>query len=689
MAAFSRLECVEKMPFTARMKWIRWCQICRLFAVVAWALFLLACAGWFRFADLAASPVKTDEMMFVLESANNAPLDFIWQGRKEFVQPPLADAALLAWMRVSGRIFPAAASETPSHFETDILKYTRMPFAMAGFLTVWVCAGWVWRRRGFWPALLLLAWMGILPFHVYFSREAGHAVWSMLFAALLFFRTLDGATALRRAERLPVWRYLEWGVWFLAACLSYSYGWAFAFWMWVLMLWASIGIGPCVRRWWRGGCLILILILTVAACCPWSTALSAFSASSGFSPAWILLRMLPLFLAGVNVWGVLWLLLAMAACYGMVRKSAGGGRGFTRTEFGFLTVAVWGGILFSSLALVFHRDGRFAVVAPVLPVFLVWAVMSLDAYALRGGCMVRRYGLLALSVVLVFILWRPALQVVRLEGNPVPYRKIQAWLNFSALPCDVTVLGVQSNEERVLPLYELKQSILKPVLTTSNSEEDFRTQVQELFGANRAQFLLALHPPESADGDGAWKWTHQWFARTATVTNEPGMWLRKRGFAPSEEFYRPESRNSLVASFRYNTRGDAVVRARKSGTPVLWFYEKGWQHVPLEENPFGDFDAWCFETNATLEVYNLTDRTMTTQCRVAAFALGGAKTLHSVGSAPLVFPAQEWVEKSFAVSLMPGFNRVEWSSPPLSRPVLLMMKDISFDPVMPPRKEAP
>ena len=67
----------------------------------------------------------------------------------------------------------------------------REPFALIGSLTVIGVTLWLARRRGLSAGILLGVWMGLLPLHVYHSREAYYYVVVMACAAGMMLDTAD------------------------------------------------------------------------------------------------------------------------------------------------------------------------------------------------------------------------------------------------------------------------------------------------------------------------------------------------------------------------------------------------------------------------------------------------------------------------------------------------------------------
>ena len=149
---------------------------------------VLALAAGLRFADLSRSAVRSDEINFLNYVERDQSLVDLWKTPPWFNQIPLADSVSIVWARLTRQ----DASEA----------VIRQPFALLGWLTVAFGALWATRRRGLGAGLLLGAWLAVLPFHVYHSREAYYYVLAMFFAAGMVWRGADFAAKLRGGGRL-------------------------------------------------------------------------------------------------------------------------------------------------------------------------------------------------------------------------------------------------------------------------------------------------------------------------------------------------------------------------------------------------------------------------------------------------------------------------------------------------------
>ncbi len=156
-------------------------------AVAALAL-LLAAAGYFRLADLGRSPAvfggdeanQTRDAIGLLTRAEPSdPFGTGWYGAARLGMLPAGLGAILS---------------------NDPIAGPRIPYGIAGSLSVAAAAAAGWLVAGTWGALAAAALLAVAPYHLHFSRLASHMILDSL-AATVFVAL---ALAARRRSSLPL-----------------------------------------------------------------------------------------------------------------------------------------------------------------------------------------------------------------------------------------------------------------------------------------------------------------------------------------------------------------------------------------------------------------------------------------------------------------------------------------------------
>jgi hypothetical protein len=645
-------------------------SICSLFVFGS-----LLAAFFLRFHGLSRGATRSDEMNFLSYVVRGQTLSDLWRNPPWMNQIPLADSLPILW----GRLFSLAPDE----------GMIRQPFAVLGFLTVAFCCGWIWRRRGAGLALLLGVWMGMAPFHLYHSREAYYYTLVMFASAGMMLRSADLLAQLRAGVSLRPRLYAEWFAWTLLACMAHMSVWVVAG-----LCWASVGVAG-----WRAlpkkeqarhllavGGLAVLMALCMSR---WVYRAVDEIARSRINPDvlignafdWAGPRVLPVFMGGMN-WvggGLLALVLLAGLVVGLAWRS---GRMKGDLLYGSVCWLAWGGLV-SSFVYIFAAGGgkaKLAYFAVVFPIFLTWSVMTIDnAFAVMCGP--RRAFLNVLAACAVFgMLGMPAWQIVRLDGKPTPYSKIRAWLDKNLAPGDVVLVDRWYEPWNEMAVYAPSNVTVTFTVPDEPFENyikyKWREVTQREIEQNKAQAFIRL-ARNHEDRAGLWIWPETWFARHAVVTNTGGLWLRRNGFAPVDDFYAANT-NRLVVDIFYDTRDDIVARARGAGQDCVAFFGKDWRYVkPWQQ---GDFSGYhVLDNRAVMTVYNLHKEAITVNCGMVAAAVGGDLTVQAAAGALAKFDAGKLLEGRWALMLQPGPNQVEWRIRKAGgQQSALFVRDVSF-----------
>lgn len=642
-------------------------------------------AAAIRFIDLGRAAVRSDEINFLEYAARDQSLIALWRNPPWLNQIPFADSIPIIWHWFR----PGPPTE----------QTVREPFALLGTLTVAGVAIWLARRRGVATGVLVAVWMGLLPFHVYQSREAYYYVVVMAASAGMTLCTVDMLARLRAGEALPPKAYATWTAWTALTCMTHMSTWVVAATCWLLlsgigfrslavparhkhaigMAVSAVVIAACMNRWvWRAiGELKRV---------------SDGTGHIGGEFAWVAPRVLPFFTAGANAFGVIATgAIVCAAVYAFMKA---GRKDATERDFLYdaLTMVTAAGFaaVYAYVGVVGGGVAKLAYFSVLLPVFLVWSVTTLDVVATglpgRWPTILRT----TLPGVVALVLATPAWMITRLDGKPSPYRQIREWLDANLDPGSVVVV-----DRWFEPWNEMARYAPGKVFVTFTVPDEpyetyrqlrWREVTQQAIEQGNVQAFIRLTRNQESR-DGLWTWPETYFARRAEVVNEPALWLRDHGFAPVDDFYAPHDIR-LVTEIFFDRREDVVARKRAAGDRFAVFYGATMRY--LKSGPMGIFpiqteqfmDWRLLEQDATIDVYNLTDTKRKVRMRVRAASPAGPKRVLGPEGEEFQFAGgqlQEWL--TGPLDLGPGLNSIPLTDPRWSAERrLLLIADVEFVP---------
>lgn len=541
--------------------------------------------------------------------------------------------------------------------------------------------------------------MGLLPFHVYHSREAYYYVVVMAFAAGMTLTTADLLARLRADGSLSVKQYGIWAAWTVLTCMTHMSAWGLAAACWLLMLGIGIRFLRFHARQRHVVCMAGVAVLVAAFMDRWvwrATAeidrVSSGVGHLGGDFAWVAPRVLPFFTAGANAYGVMATgAIAIAAAYVLIKGRSGADSSDLVLES--LTMVMAAGLVtvYAYVGAVGGGVAKLAYFSALLPVFLAWSVTILDCVAsgvpARWAIALR----IALPCLAVLLLARPAWMITQLDGKPVPYKKIREWLDTNLDPGSVVLVDRWFEPWNEMARYAPS----KVFVTFTVPDEPYETYrqlrwpevTQQAIEQDKAQAFIRL-TRNFEDRDGLWTWPETYFSRRGKVVNEVGVWLRDTGFAPVEDFY-VANQNRVVTEFFYDRREDVVARKRAAGKQDAVFFDESMRFVktgplgifPIQTEQFMDWRL--LEQAGTLEVYNLSDVKKTVRLKVQAVAPSGSKTVTGPGGQAFEFrqgQLQAWVTEPLV--LAPGENTVEFTDARWAqdmKPLLIAAVDVVRD----------
>lgn len=640
-------------------------------AAVGWEWFallaVLLVAGWLRFTDLGRAAVRADEITFHDQVARGQSVFDLWQNPPWLNQIPFVDTFTMIWNGVR----PGPPDE----------RTVREPYALLGTLTVVGVAAWLIRRRGLAAGVLVGAWMSLLPFHVYQSRDAYYYVAVMAFVGGLVFHTVDMLVRLRRGDVPPLSAYAAWTGWAVAACLAHMSAWIVVLACWGLVVVAGIRLGPDQHRRRHVAAAIVSAVVIGLVMERWVwRALSELERTNtsgghiGADFAWVLPRVLLLFTAGLNVFGVVALLLLLgggAWVFLAERRKPANERD---PVWAALTAVTLTAIVAAAtyVGAVGGGKGKFVYFSAVLPILLAWGAYTLDMLAAGLPGKLSRLARVALPCLAVLVLAKPAWMITRLEGKPTPYKKIRAWLDENLDPGSVVVVDRWYETWNEMARYA--PSNVSVTFTVPDEPYEVKQQLRwaevtrQAFERGTAQgFIRMVRNYE--DREGVWDWPERHFKRRGRVVNDVGVWLRDRGFAPVEEFYLPNEARVVTEIF-YDLREDTLARKRAAGEAFAVFWEPPVRHV--KSGPLGIFaiqteqfmDWRLLEQSGTLRIHNLTADIRRARLKIVGVCPRGPKTVVGSDGQGHEFPPgqlQEWL--TAPLELQPGENTMSFTDP--------------------------
>ena len=601
-------------------------------------------------------------------------------------RPLSAGAIWIDWLNLVGRTgqFPFALAFTRGFvdlFHLPVTDFTiRLPMALFGIATVpaAVLAGALLggKRFGLFFGLLL----ALNPFHIQLSREGYFYPPVLLGSIMMLWSTIWIFRRRNSVAPLPVRWYLMTAVGFFL--LTYSH----------------------LSGWWLA-CLVV----------PFTMAMVIWRLKKGQGrPSEIIVLSVIYLLIGIPL-----LVLPWAVPYFVDDIMRPGGKTYAFRIFGENTLSLWtmisstgtimawgntlvravftGGVVVLTLGILFFRfwtNQSLAFIigfllaadmlyyiglsssglpfatryqAFIMPLYLlllaygIWHAGSLGRLTRRLNPRLRRGAAWAMAGAAILLYLEPAWASSRLTGNPIPYKDLARWCD-TQLPPRTLVLADRWFD----PWNELRVNNSTNVyftFTVPNEPPDVYLKVRwrDTAKAFFDKFPDAAFFEKGSFYDrpevGPWTWPSQYFARKATFTNEAGIKLREMGLG-----YRVDSSaacsNLVVIRLYYNTREDALAKARNQGKSSLVFFGPEWGYVKLWQQ-LQDFRDWrVLEGKAALDIHNLAPQTNIVTLLIRGMAVNGGKRVRFGMLSQADFQNRQLAEwRIERVPLKPGLNQ--------------------------------
>jgi hypothetical protein len=327
----------------------------------------------------------------------------------------------------------------------------------------------------------------------------------------------------------------------------------------------------------------------------------------------------------------------------------------------------------------------------LLPAFLTWVAYTLDVVAASLSGTWPMVARLAIPGVVVALFAQPAWMITRLEGKPVPYKKIREWLDDNLDPGSVAVV-----DRWLEPWNEMARYAPSKVFVTFTVPDEpyetyrqlrWRDVTEEFIERGGAQAFIRL-TRNHENRDGLWTWPERHFARRAAITNDAAAWLRRHGYDALEP-YSSSSGHQLTTEIFYDLRSDVVARKRAAGERFALFYDETLRYE--KSGPLGIFrvqtqqfmDWRVLSQSGTFDVFNLTEKEQRALVKLRGAAPAGPKVVIGPGGEQKEFNAGElqgWMIGP--IVLAPGSNRFTLTDPRWAEsPSPLFIAGIEIEPV--------
>lgn len=639
--------------------------------VVALVLVVALAAG-FRLFHLGVSAFRADTMTFF-----------------DICQRPESGWVVFTqWTELLGRTaqLPFPLAITKCFIDVLHLPATafmiRLPNALFGILTVLGMYMLGRQLAGRLFGLLLALWMAVNPFHIQLSREAYYYAPLLLGVTLQAWACLWAYRHRNQGTPFPIRFHVLTQIGFFLMMYSHFSGWWIGIFFTVFIGWV---LG---RRAWhtpdKRKDFWLWLTLSAVICLPllfMSWALPFFLKDL-FNPELkeqtkdvFGARQMPLVLF---VWQFI-----KSASWGSTPIRMGflvvtGGLTIAGLVFNWiryrrawiLVMFLLGGLLIYWLFLIssgsYYAQRHVAYLLPLLICILAYGAWHISTipfmHQLIASPVWRRVPAYGLAMIAVALNIQPAWVSMQLTGKPTPYWDIVHWCD-TKLPRHTLILVDRWFE----PWNELRVHNSTNVyftFTIPNEPVDvylknrWRDTAKAFFEKYHDAGFLEIGSYYDRPEVGPWNWPSQYFARKVTFTNEAGFKLRHLGLAYRDSFYDANT-NRLVISLYYNTREDAIAKARNQGKSLLLFFGPKWGYVKLWQQ-LRDFRDWrVLEKTATLDIYNLADNPQDVTVKIIAVAPSGRKFVQSPSGMSYRFQPQKIETWQFDLNgLKPGSNSV-------------------------------
>jgi hypothetical protein len=631
---------------------------------------LVALAVALRLAFLGDSPFRADTMEFYKMALRNQDIFQLWANPPWLNQIPLSETWTLLLVRFG---LP------PTPF------VVRLPFALMGIgavVLVWAFAR-RWFGRG--AALSALFIAALNPYQLYYSRTAYHysgvVFWSLL-AFIAFWRLKETMQAGRRPKELDLF------FWFAAAalaCLTHMSTWAVTAFQGLflgILGWRTVAPGSDRRRFLAGFVVGGLAVAAVMA--RWILRAVGMLVNDteqiGSNAAGEFLRLLPAYLAGETVPAIALLAILAALVALAIAKTR-------RTVPRFASLA-WIGVAHVLVVMLYvaaaggglAKIAYFSAIWPhVVLVLGVGAFLGAQTFA---NAPARRATLALLAAGYAALVAAPDWAILRIEGKPTPYYKINQWV-LDNLPENTPVLLDRWyepwNELAIHNAPNIPYTFTVPDEPLDNYlANNWPATAEQFFAKYPDAALIRVCETRYAGKAPPWTFPDTYFARMARITNDPAMTLRHFKIFPGEEYSAADT-NRIIVPIYYNTLEDLQAAAIRRGESALRLFGEGWEYAKpgWQAGHFEDYRI--MRQSATVHWHNVTSAPLRGHMEIFAASAEKPKMV-SVGGTAKAFSPNRLEPWTIPLVLEPGHTPVAFRS---STPAPLFVADIRWVPAPP------
>lgn len=624
-----------------------------------WALAVLFLAGIVsRFWRLGSSPFKADTMEFYKLALRHQSIIEFWLNPPWLNQIPLNETFTLLLVK-------AGLPATPF--------VVRLPFALMGILALFFV--WKFARRWFGAgaALLTLLLAVFNPYYLYFSRTSYHYAGAACWSAALFLVFWSIKESLEQ-NRPPAGKQVV--LWFataVLACHMHMSVWVAAGLQGVLLLvfgWRGLRSDRKERvRFFIRFSAGSVLLLAVMSRWIYRALMNVLQIAGGetehigSNAALEFMRLLPAYFAGQNIlaMGLLLVFLALAvfALFGISAQTRRYRSLAWISVLHFAALMIYVGVVGGGVAKITY----FSAVWPHFMILLGTGVCSGIRKLTSGAPRAALYVLLA-GGYLSLTVW-PDTAIIRLEGKPTPYYKINNWI-LRNLPEGTPVLTDRWlepwNELAVHNPGNINYTFTVPDSPVETYRQlNWRKTAEQFFEKYPGAAFLELERGKYEAELGKWKFPETCFARVVSITNDAAMVLRRMKIIPQSDFYEANT-NRVVTRIFYNTVDDLINTARKEGHDILRLYGQGWGYAKpgWQQGHFEDYRI--FTRAASVDLYNLKEAPLNGSIEISAATAEHPKTV-SVNGVTTAFASGRIRTWAVPLTLQPGRNVIPFASP--------------------------
>jgi hypothetical protein len=616
---------------------------------------IAALALFSRFWILGGAAFRADEMDFYKYALTNVDIVNFWKNPPWLDQIPLNKTLSLLLVK-------AGLPATPF--------VTRLPFALFGLLTLLIVWRFARRRFGSGAALFVLMLAVFNPYALYHAREAYHYSGSICFSAALFSVFWEIKERLQKKEQPGVKLWVLWFVTAVLACHMHMCVWIVTSLQALLLLIFGLHVFSKNKEKRRRflipfftGCILLGLVMSrwiyraVQAVITQSTEGNYLVGSDAGEE---FLRLLPAYFAGENIFAIIFLLIFI----GLTLRALFGGSGFTRRLRSLAWIcALHIAVVMLYVAIVGRGVAKITYFSGVWAQFIL--LMGAGAYcgvrALQRKNRFSRTALLALlSGGYILLTAVPDWAIIRLEGKPTPYYKINNWV-LKNLPEGTPVLTDRwwepwneldlHNPEKIPYAFTVPDEPFEIY-----QQGDWRSTAEQFFEKFPESAFLELNRGKYEKELGPWNFPQSYFARVATIINEPALVLHLWNVLDFADAYT----NRVITRIYYNTPEDLVASAREKGCDVLRLYGAGWGYMKPGYELGTYVDCRILTQAASIDIYNL--KGVVLDGALEIIAVVAEPKVFSVNGEPITFPAQKMLTVTITQTLQPGKNTISFTS---------------------------